>query len=561
MHSALSCLKKQFLAWFSSPTPPQIQWTPSEAQLRQWASSEWVEYQAWLFHHSFISLQQWQDLRALAKTWENPPLISLVTPVFNTAPEQLRECAYSVLTQTYPHWELHLIDDGSSHADTLLCLQGIAVLDPRIKVQYLPQNQGICAASNRGIEQTKGEFIAFLDHDDRIAPDALQHVAALLRDFPDTDIVYSDRDMLSPRGFRFMHLFKPAWSPETLLSGNYLFHLLVYRTRLLHILGGTRLGFEGSQDYDLILRAAELKPVVRHLPKVLYHWRQHAQSVALAHGAKEYAYLAGIKALEEALQRRGLNASVSENKTLWRGNYRVQFAPMPASQYVVIPLEAGQHYAEQVNHAFETHPEAKALIFLAANVNPLAETAYTELLGSLQIPEVGLVTGKLLNSAQQFIHAGLVLRKSGEPLSLYQGTAAHIPGYMAATAILRNVSIPHPACYALKRQTWAQLNGLNPHYHSVYSLWDFALRALSQQIRCVYTPFAEFNCEETEDFAGLPEPERAEFVTTWHTWLQQGDPYYNPHLTQHLLDMGLEVQPPVYEPLSDYEKLPTSPTV
>jgi glycosyltransferase involved in cell wall biosynthesis len=547
----------KFLAWFNKPSPPKPEWIPSETQLRQWASSEWVEYQAWLFHNSFISLAQWQALRDLAQTWENPPLLSLVTPVFNTEPEQLRECVYSVLTQTYPHWELHLIDDGSSRADTLECLQGFAVLDARIKVQHLPQNQGICHATNRGIETAAGEFVAFLDHDDRIAPDALHHVAVLLQKFPDTDIVYSDRDMLSPRGFRFMHLFKPAWSPETLLSGNYLFHLLVYRTALLRKLDGTRLGFEGSQDYDLILRAAELNPVVRHLPKVLYHWRQHAQSVALAHGAKEYAYIAGIKALEQALQRRGLHATVSENKSLWRGNYRVHFAAPPEHSYQVVKIRASLNYAEQVNQAFAQHETANNLIFLTETVEPLAEDSFTELLGSLQIPEVALVTGKIVDRAQNLVHAGLVLRESGVPLCSYQGTSASIPGYMAATAILRNVSVPHPAAFALKRNVWEKLGGLNANYQSVYSLWDFALRALHDNARCVYTPFAEFIADVSENFTALPECERAEFATTWHTWLQQGDPYYNPHLTQHLLDMGLEVQPPVYEPLSDYVSIQT----
>lgn len=521
---------------FFSPKPIDM---PTETDLRRWASSHWIEYQAWLFHHGFITLHEWQKYRATAKIWKYQPIISIITPVYNTSPAFLEECIYSVQTQAYPRWELCLVDDGSTSEETLACLRRLTEADPRLKLQTLSKNQGICHATNHAIAMARGEFIAFLDHDDRLAPDALFHVVAALQTERELDILYSDRDMLSDQELRYMHLFKPGWSPETLLSGNYLFHLLVYRHSLIKQLGGVQVGMEGSQDYDLILRAAELQPKVKHLSKVLYHWRQHQQSVSLAHDAKEYAYVAGLQALQNALQRRGLRGTISENKTLWRGNYRVQLEPLPESEYHVLHLNHLANYAQQVNQTFAQHPEIKALVILNS-VTPLAEDAIAELTSWLQIPEVGFVTGKVLNAENCLLHAGLVLRKSGAPLPLYTPFPESIAGYMAVTAIVRNVSVPHPACCAIKRDAWQQVTGLSENYSSEYALFDLVLRA--QNFRTVYTPFARFLAGESWQMpVQWSTTDLTTFSETWQDYLQRGDPYYNPHLTIELVDMGLNL--------------------
>jgi O-antigen biosynthesis protein len=147
--------------------------------------------------------------------------------------------------------------------------------------------------------------VAFLDHDDRLAPEALFYMAAVLRQNDSIDILYSDRDSLSLNNTRFLHLCKPDWSPETLLSGNYLFHLVVYRRSLLDALGGLRAETEGSQDYDLILRAAEKNPKIHHVSRILYHWRQHPESIAFAHNVKEYVYQAGSNCTYKAVYNVG----------------------------------------------------------------------------------------------------------------------------------------------------------------------------------------------------------------------------------------------------------------
>lgn len=518
--------------------------TPTETELKRWACSGWLEYQAWLFHHGFVTLHDWQRLRQQVLTWPQRPLISIVTPVFNTPLHYLRECIYSVQTQIYPEWEFCLVNDGSDHPDLRDYLTNLGKVDRRFRIHHFSENQGICRASNQAIRMARGDYVVFLDHDDRLAPDALYHLAQQI--FHQPDIVYSDRDMLSEEGLRFMHLFKPDWSPETLLSGNYLFHLVAYRRELLNRLGGVRVGLEGSQDYDLILRAADTHPKVQHIPKVLYHWRQHRQSVSLEHNSKEYAYSAGLRALQETLQRRKLVGQVRENPELWRGHYRIQLQPPPVNSYHLLFLETLHHYAQQINQAFLAAPNVDSLIILGPGVQPVNQTAFSELTSWLQIHDVGLVTGKVLDTQNKLLHTGLVQRPQGIPLAVYAGFPETTAGYMAVTAIVRNLSTPHPACCVVKRHLWQSLNGLNPDYLGPHAMLDFALRALTLGQRTVYTPFAGFLAPAWPTPETWPAIDRQRFVTQWSTWLTQGDPYYNPHLTLELPDMGLNTRWPLY---------------
>ncbi len=504
---------------------------PTETDLKRWATSEWIEYQAWIFHHSFLTLHDWQQLRA--EKFPYSPLLSIITPVFNTNTDYLQECIYSVQTQAYSNWELCLVDDGSDNIQTKEYLTNIAK-DSRIHLHTLPNNQGICKATNQAIAMAKGKYVIFLDHDDRLAPDALYWITKTLQEYPATDIIYSDRDNLSPKGLRFMHLFKPDWSPETLLSGNYLFHMMAYRRDFINKLQGVQVGKEGSQDYDLILRASEKTSQVQHIPKILYHWRQHEQSVSMEHNAKEYAYTAGIQALQDSLTRRGLKAQVSENDQLWRGHYQVKF-DSSAVNYHILQLDSLQNYASQVNQAFiDTESD---LVILGPNVEAVNEESVIELVAWLQIDEVGIVTGKIIDTQGNLLHAGLVQRSNGIPLALYAGFPEDTPGYMAVTKIVRNVSSPHPACCVLKRSLWQDLDGLNTNYNGPHALLDFALRSLSINKRIVYNPFASFMANDLS----VDWSEAQNFAEKWQNWLEQGDPYYNKYLTLNLNDMGLEL--------------------
>jgi O-antigen biosynthesis protein len=512
---------------------------PSEAELRAWASSEWIEYQAWLFHHAFISLHDWQLLAQRARVLKppTPPFFSIVTPVYNTDPAYLCECVRSVLTQSYPYWEMCLVDDGSDNVATLTSLRALCATDKRLRLHTLSHNQGICVATNQAINMARGAYVAFLDHDDRLAPDALSAVAEFLHAKPDTDVVYSDRDMLSPNNRRFMHLFKPDWSPETLLAGNYLFHLLVYRRSLLQQLQGVREDFEGSQDYDLILRAADCGARVGHIAKVLYHWRQHPQSVSLAHDSKAYAYNAGLRAVRESLQRRGLSGSVEENSALWRGHYRVRLPGLTADRYRLLTTQEWADWDDS-EELYRAAAHGEWVVLLGPGVVAADADSLAELSAWLAVPEVVAVTGKLITQQGLLGHAGLVMRAAEPPLSLYRDHPESTPGYMAATASLRNVSLPHPACCAIKTTGLAAglSAALAAGLRGPYALLHALLVTRAPDRRVVYNPHARFVAHAEWQW---PEqwPHAQRFSELWQTW--PGDPYYNPNLTIRLSDMGL----------------------
>ncbi len=528
---------------------PDLKDMPDDHQLERWAASEWAEYQAWLFHHDTISCQDWREMRRISTAFNDLPLISVVTPTYNTDETMLLECFRSVKSQAYPHWEWCIADDGSTNKTTLKILKTLSDQDERIHVLFSRENGGICQATHQALKMANGEYVAFLDHDDRLSPAALFHVAEAVNQRSGLDVIYSDRDMISTGNLRFMHLMKPEWSPELLFSMNYICHLMVYRKGLVDQVGGVHAAFEGSQDYDLILRIMELSPVVHHIPKVLYHWRQSERSVALDHNVKDYAYKAGVRALIAALDRRGLQGEVSEISRLWRGHYRVKLNRLPSqgqfNHRISCAFESGS-YVRNLMDAFELQKTDTYLIFIASTLIENEPDAVDEMLSWFQVDGVGIVTGKIIDGEGHIVHAGMVLRKSGVPLLTYEGTTASEPGYMAVNSVVRNVSVPCPFCFAIRRDLWENLGGLDSAFSGPYAILDLALRAEKAGYRTVFTPFASF--ETGQDQGGVPsvdwEFERIFFQEKWADWLKNGDPYYNPHLTQSLTDMGLAYRVP-----------------
>ena len=240
------------------------------------------------------------------------PLISVLVPVYNTPAAWLRACFDSVLAQFYPHWELCIADDASTQPHVRAILAEYAERDPRVKVVYRAENDHIAAATNSALALAAGEFVAFLDHDDVLAAEALFEIAAALQARPDVDLLYSDEDSLDHRGRRVRPIAKPDWSLHLLRSHNYLSHLLVLRAALVRRLDGCRVGLEGAQDHDLILRAVEQIPPhhIHHIRRVLYHWRIHPGSTAAGTKVKSYAAAASRRAVAEHLQRTGVNAEI-----------------------------------------------------------------------------------------------------------------------------------------------------------------------------------------------------------------------------------------------------------
>jgi hypothetical protein len=246
-----------------------------------------ARYRRWIVEHT-PSKEALGEMRRDSERLAYRPRMSVITPVYNTDPAWLRACIESMRSQVYENWELCLADDGSTARGTLAVLKDYES-DPRVRVVHLAGNSGISIASNAALEIATGDFIVTLDHDDELAPEALYEVVRFLNLVPDADFVYSDEDKLGPAGERCDPYFKPDWSPEHFRSCMYTCHLLVLRTSLVRELGGFRRGFEGSQDYDLVLRVIERTERIHHIPKILYHWRKTPGSTATSGLAKTCA--------------------------------------------------------------------------------------------------------------------------------------------------------------------------------------------------------------------------------------------------------------------------------
>ena len=265
-----------------------------------------------------------ERLRDMATVLTYRPLISVIMPTYNTPELYLREAIDSVLAQVYDRFELCIADDASTAPHVRAILEEYAAMDDRIKLVFRPENGHIAHASNSALALASGEFVALFDHDDVLTPDALFENVRVLNAHRDADMIYSDEDKVDDKGHRSNPYFKPDWSPDTFLSRNYVSHLGVYRRSLVLEVGAFRPGFEGSQDYDLVLRIVERTSRIYHIPRVLYHWRIHAASVASGVGVKNYAYDAAMNAIAEAMHRRSEPGRVEMLKDD-PGNYVVRY--------------------------------------------------------------------------------------------------------------------------------------------------------------------------------------------------------------------------------------------
>jgi len=267
------------------------------------------EYQQWFQGHR-ASTQELQRMRVEARSFVSPPLVSILTPVFDTPVPWLREAVDSVLAQVYENWELVLIDDGSTATDLLGALPALAARDRRIRLVRPESHQGISAALNKGLDLANGEWVTFLDHDDLLEPDALFQNVKQLQENPGLDLIYSDEDKLTEAGFD-SPILKPDWSPDFFLSCNYLCHMIFLRRDLVREVGGFQPQFDGSQDYDLLLRITERIKRIHHIPRVLYHWRRSENSSASDVRQKPGQLEASWRAIEAHLERRGEPAHVT----------------------------------------------------------------------------------------------------------------------------------------------------------------------------------------------------------------------------------------------------------
>ena len=275
------------------------------------------DYDSWVAAYDTLSDTDRTAIKNDMVGLQNRPLISVVMPVYNPQPQYLRKAIDSVIAQLYPNWELCIADDASSNPEIRKLLESCARRDRRIKVAYRPQNGHISAASNSALELVRGDFVALMDHDDELTEHALYMLAVELNHHPDADIVYSDEDKIDAQGRRHEPHFKPDWNQELFYSYNMINHLGMYRTSLVREIGGFREGYEGSQDYDLVLRLLSLTQPerIRHIPHVLYHWRTGNGVQTFSTERLQEAVNSARRSLGEYFESRGMKVEVTDALT------------------------------------------------------------------------------------------------------------------------------------------------------------------------------------------------------------------------------------------------------
>jgi len=522
-------------------------------------------------------------------------LLSILLPTFNTPEVWLRRCLDSVLAQSYPHWELCVADDASTEPQVRAVLEEYAGRDARIRIIWRERNGHISAASNSALALARGDYMALLDHDDELHPQALATIAEALQRNPQWQLVYSDEDKLDAEGRRYDPYFKPAWNPDLLRSQNCVSHLGVYSRALVNALSGFREGLEGSQDWDLALRCSErLKPTqIGHVPAVLYHWRAVAGSTAQGVEQKSYAHDAGRRAICEHLERSGVAADVMEIEGL-AGVFRVRYrlpSPLPLVSVIVptrdrldllrrcvgsiLERSTYPHYEIVIvdNQSvepqtlayfsgFKGHPRVRVLrhdrpfnysrinndavqecrgeliCLLNNDVEVITPDWLEELASHAMRPHVGAVGAMLYYPNDTIQHAGVIIGVHGVAAHPYCGMPRGYPGQMARTRLVQNMSAVTAACLMVRQHVYQQAGGLDVSLQIAFNDIDFCLRLRQLGYANVWTPFAELYHHESasrgqEDTTEKRKRFMSEVEFMKSRWGRQleCDPAYNPNLT------------------------------
>ncbi|NKC03102.1 glycosyltransferase family 2 protein [Ochrobactrum haematophilum] len=563
-------------------------------------------YFEWVRLYSSVDETTRKKIRNNIDRMQAKPKISIIMPVYNPNLDWLSEAVESVRSQLYDNWELCIADDCSPNPEVKKELEALQKRDRRISVVFRPENGHISAASNSAIELATGEWLALMDQDDLLPEDALYHVADAITEHPEARLIYSDEDKIDEMGRRFDPYFKSDWNPDLFLSHNMISHLGVYQRDLVHQLGGFRQGFEGSQDYDLAMRVIEKlnDDQILHIPRILYHWRSHAESTAQAGSNKNYALLAGEKTLNDHFQRTNTEAKA---ELLDFGMYRVHYAlpKNPPLVSLIVPTRNALSLVKQCidsilekttypnyeviivdNNSddpetlayFETFKEHKRVRVLrderpfnySALNNNAVEHAKGEYIGlinndievispewlsemmsiALQ-PRVGAVGARLWYPNDTLQHGGVIVGLGGVAGHSQKGLDRQSRGYFGRAQLIQTLSAVTAACLIVSKNTYNEVGGLNDtHLTVAFNDVDFCLKVRAAGYRNIWTPYAELYHHESATRGLETTPEKKQrflgevryMEQTWATnrW---NDPAYSPNLAIDRDDFSLAWPP------------------
>ena len=533
------------------------------------------------------------------------PKISIVIPLYKTPHNYLNELIQSVKNQTYANWELCLSDGSGENSPLTKLLKKYEAGDERIKVVYNQQPLQISQNTNMALEIATGDYIAFADHDDLLMPNTLFECVSELNKDMSIDMIYTDEDKIDMTGKEhFMPHFKSDFNIDMLRCTNYFCHFVVVKRDVFEKAGNLNSDFDGAQDYDFVLRCVEVSTNIKHISKVLYHWRAHKDSTAENPESKDYAFKAGARAVQAHYDRVGIKATVEEtrHKGIYRTRYILQEQPLVS---VIIPnkdhvsdlkkcIESIQEKSSYKNYelivvennsteeeTFEYYKKLEAecsdvkvvywegtgfnypainnfgvefaqgeyLLFLNNDTEIVNADCFEELLGYCMRQDVGAVGARLYYEDGTIQHAGVVLGLGGIAGHAFVGCHPGDPGYFGRIDMAQNYSAVTAACMMVKKSVYEEVKGFDEKYAVAFNDVDLCMKIRQAGYLIVYNPYAELNhyesksrgYEDTEEKLARFVSEIELFESRWGNLLAEGDPYYNPNLTLKKNDFSLNI--------------------
>jgi GT2 family glycosyltransferase len=522
------------------------------------------------------------------------PRFSILTPVYETPAGVLRRMLRSVRSQSFGDWELCLVDDGSAQPHVREVLERARRRDPRVRVEHRETNEGIVAASNDALAMARGEFVALLDHDDVLHPDALAHVAEAIDRTPEADYVYTDEDKIDLAGRHSSPFLKPDWSPERLRTQMYTCHLSVLRRTLVEEVGGFDPEFEGSQDWDLVLKVTERARAVVHVPRVLYHWRMLESSAAADQGVKPWASEAGCRAVQAHCDRIGLPARVELDRgdpgvlhlgpRLEReppvsiviptggqlreirfeqvvlivncvrsiverssyGNYEIvcvvdeglspaiveELQELAGERLRLVSFSGPFDFSAKINRG-AVRSSGEHLLLLNDDIEVTTPNWIERMVMYSSQDGIGAVGGKLLWGDTRLQHVGVAF-EDALPHHHYRGFAESFAGYANAVRIARNCLAVTGACLMTRRDVFEELGGLASTFPVNFNDIDYCLKVHASGRRIVYDPdLVMYHFESSSRTAEVERWEVEQLLERWQH-LAAVDPFGNPHMRRGL---------------------------
>lgn len=519
------------------------------------------------------------------------PLFSVVVPAYRPPAWALERCVASILSQSFPALQLVICDDGSNDSALDLQLSSFAKLDRRVEVVTRATNGGISAATNACLSRASGDFVAFVDNDDELHPSALETMATAISSNDGADLLYSDEDKLTEAGVRHEPNFKPGWSPDLLLSTSYMGHLLVVRRSLVTDIGGLRSELDGSQDYDLMLRASERAGSIVHVPEILYHWRVLRGSAAGSSAAKPWARSAAQRALEDAIARRAIAAEVEPHRRhpgyfyLRRGVqgeplvsivvhsgedpsrlgacYRAVSASPEYGNYEILVVDNGHELPEiralladiqadpkvrvvttpapdnwaKLNNEAALNARGQLLVFIDDSAIACSPGWLSALVAQAQREDVGASGAMLVGEDGSLRRGGIVIGLQGAAASLLEGLPITRNGYQLWNELVRDCSAVSGACFATRRSVLDEMGGFDAELPLGLSDVDYCLRLRDRGLLVVYNPLARITCSGPRPdpamgrYASGGDAGYGIFAARWEQVIAAGDPFYNPNLS------------------------------